>query len=59
MYDEVKGTKTLSLTETAVHGLDKQAKALGISRSELVERIGRGAISLVIPPKQKEDYFRE
>ncbi len=49
MYDEVKGTKTLSLTKTAVQGLDRQAKALGISRSELVERIGRGAISLVIP----------
>jgi hypothetical protein len=58
IYDEVKGTKTLSLTKTAVQGLDRQAEALGISRSELVERIGRGVISLVIPSSE-ENYFRK
>jgi hypothetical protein len=32
---------TLSLTPTAVDGLDELAKLLNVSRSELVERIGR------------------
>lgn len=47
-YDEVKTKQTLSLTPTAVQGLDKIAESLDISRSELVERIGRGIIPLVV-----------
>jgi hypothetical protein len=41
MYEEVKKSLTLAVTPTAVRGLDEQAKEFGISRSELVERIGR------------------
>ncbi|MBD2255194.1 hypothetical protein H6G14_28655 [Nostoc parmelioides FACHB-3921] len=46
IYDELKTKQTLTLTPTAVKGLDKIAELLGISRSELVERIGRGIIPL-------------
>lgn len=47
-YDEVKTKQTLSLTPTAVKGLDQIAESLDISRSELVERIGRGIIPLSV-----------
>ncbi len=46
MYDEVKRLQTLSLTPSAVLGLDELARARGIIRSELVEQIGRGIIPL-------------
>ena len=46
MYDEVKRPQTLSLTRTAVFGLDELARERGISRSELVEQVGRGIIPL-------------
>jgi hypothetical protein len=45
-HDEVKKQTNLSLTPTAVEGLDAIAKERGISRSELVEQIGRGIIPL-------------
>ena len=47
-YDEPKKKQTFSLTPTAIEGLDKLAAPLDISRSELVERIGRGIIPLTI-----------
>ncbi len=46
MYGEVKRAQTLSLTRTAVLGLDELARSRGISRSELVEQVGRGIIPL-------------
>lgn len=46
-YDEVKVDTLLSLTPTARANLDGQAKSIGISRSEVVERLARG---LVTPP---------
>jgi hypothetical protein len=45
-WDELKKRVMLSLTPTSVDGLDAIAHGLGISRSELVERIGRGVISI-------------
>jgi hypothetical protein len=47
MYDELKKIVTVSLTPTAVAGLDQYARDRSISRSELVERIGRQVIKLV------------
>jgi hypothetical protein len=44
LYDEVKGKMALSLTRTAIKGLDQLAVLHGVSRSEFVERIGRGII---------------
>lgn len=46
IHDELKTRVTLSLTPKAVEGLDSLAKELLMSRSELVERIGRGIIPL-------------
>ena len=46
-YNELKRIVTVSLTPTAVAGLDQCARDRSISRSELVERIGRQIIKLV------------
>lgn len=45
-YGKTKTRVNLTLTEECITGLDKLAVALGLSRSELVERIGRGLIPL-------------
>lgn len=49
LYDEVKGKMTLSLTRTAIRGLDDLAVQHDLSRSELIERIGRGLIPIQKP----------
>jgi hypothetical protein len=46
LYDELKKIVSLSLTPTALAGLDESSKRLNISRSELVERIGRGLLTI-------------
>lgn len=46
--NEYKEKVSLALTSTAVQQLDEMAAAFGISRSELIERIGRK--QLVIAP---------
>jgi hypothetical protein len=47
LHDELKTRVNFSLTPTGVDGLDGLAAERGLSRSELVERIGRGQIRLV------------
>ncbi len=42
LYDEIKRRVNLAITPTGIEGLDAIASDLGVSRSELVERIGRG-----------------
>ena len=54
LYDEVKRIVNLAITPTGIEGLDAIASELGVSRSELVERIGRGLISLNLNPSVKE-----
>ena len=54
LYDEVKRRVNLAITPTGIEGLDAIASDLGVSRSELVERIGRGLISLNLNPSIKE-----
>lgn len=49
MYDEVKGRYNMTLTPTAVKGLDALAKSMNLSRSELVEQFGRGKIPTLTP----------
>lgn len=49
-WDELKKRVMLSLTPTSVDGLDALAHGLGLSRSELVERIGRGVIPIHVDP---------
>lgn len=46
MYSEVKAKVSFTLTPTAVEGLDSLSSALNLSRSELVERIGRAIIPI-------------
>ncbi len=41
IWEEVKGKVTMTLTPRATTGLDALAKELRLSRSELVERVGR------------------
>ncbi len=45
-YDEKKENRTFTLTNEAYAGLEQLALCRGLSRSELVERIGRGLIRL-------------
>jgi len=45
-WDEMKSRCNLALTPTAIAGLDQLAQQRELSRSELVERIGRGVIPL-------------
>jgi metal-responsive CopG/Arc/MetJ family transcriptional regulator len=45
-WDEMKKRYTIALTPTAIKQLDELAKQRELSRSELVERIGRGIITL-------------
>ncbi|WP_255525034.1 hypothetical protein [Trichocoleus sp. FACHB-591] len=37
------------LTDSGLKGLDRLAADVGLSRSELVERIGRGLIQIQMP----------
>lgn len=46
VYDELKKIVSMSLTPTALAGLDESSVRLNISRSELVERIGRGLLTI-------------
>ena len=48
-YSEVKGRYNMTLTPTAVKGLDALAKSMNLSRSELVEQFGRGKIPTLSP----------
>jgi len=41
IYNEKKSAKQFMITETASMAIDKVAKKLGISRSEVVERAAR------------------
>ncbi len=41
LWDELKTRVNISLTPTAIKGLDELANAEGMSRSDFVERIGR------------------
>lgn len=45
-YGKAKTRVNLTLTDESISGLDVIAAGLGLSRSELVERIGRGLIPI-------------
>jgi len=46
VYDELKKIVSVSITPTAKAGLDQLSEQLNISRSELIERIGRGFFTI-------------
>jgi metal-responsive CopG/Arc/MetJ family transcriptional regulator len=46
IYDELKEIVSISITPTARAGLDRLSEQLNISRSELIERVGRGLLTI-------------
>lgn len=46
MYDERKKIVSVGITPTALAGLKQLSKELNISCSELIERIGRGLLTI-------------
>lgn len=50
--DELKKTTAIVLTPTAILALDTRAHTLGLSRSELIERMARGELTML--PEQEE-----
>lgn len=51
-YGEMKTRITVSVTPTAVNGIDAIAESMKISRSELLERIGRGLLKVTKPTQE-------
>ncbi|BBD63544.1 CopG domain protein DNA-binding domain protein (plasmid) [Nostoc sp. HK-01] len=54
-YDELKKIVSVSLTPTALAGIDKISRDYKISRSELLERIGRSIIQI----KDRDDWANQ
>jgi metal-responsive CopG/Arc/MetJ family transcriptional regulator len=52
IWEEAKKRVNMTLTPKAVTGLDTLAGKWKLSRSELVERIGRGIIEITSPPER-------
>lgn len=53
LYESPKTRISLMVTEEALEALDKRASELGISRSELVERFGRGIIQFPVSEQEQ------
>ncbi|MBH8553321.1 CopG family transcriptional regulator [Nostocaceae cyanobacterium CENA357] len=51
-YEEGKVRVNISLTQTSIESLDRQATRLGMSRSELIETMARQEQSLLPEEKQ-------
>jgi hypothetical protein len=54
IWEEVKKRYNVALTPKAVAGLDDLAKQAGLSRSELVERIGRELIPVALDFEEED-----
>jgi hypothetical protein len=54
IYSELKKIASFSLTPTAIEGLKQLSSQLNISRSEVLERIGRGVFTIA---ELKTDIF--
>ena len=59
LWEQVKQRYTVSLTPVGAEGLDAIASKLDISRSELVEQIGRGIIEVKLPDNSVEQEQRK
>ena len=57
LYDEVKKRVNLSLTPSAIAGLDQLSQELNLSRSELVKQIGRGSIPIAEQSSLSEEFI--
>ncbi|MGE5660047.1 MAG: hypothetical protein ACM37W_25935 [Actinomycetota bacterium] len=58
LYSEYKKNVVVTLTNTGVAGLDKLAEQYNLSRSELVEQIGRGKI-IIAHVEEEPSSLRE
>lgn len=58
LHDELKTRVSISLTPTAVMGLDSLAGRQGLSRSELIELIGREKITINSSLEKPESLLR-
>ncbi|WP_353961708.1 ribbon-helix-helix domain-containing protein [Laspinema olomoucense] len=54
LYDRPKTRTTISISIEGLEGLDVLANSLDLSRSELVERIGRGELTIVSPSESAQ-----
>lgn len=59
IYSETKKAVSVAITPTGLKGLDAIASKLDISRSELVERIGRGIVEVKLPDNSVEQEHRK
>jgi len=50
-YEELKKRRNITVTETGWSGFGNLARRSSLSRSELIESLGRGAINLHLPIK--------
>jgi hypothetical protein len=57
LYDEPKEKLNLTVTPSAKDGLEEKAKSLGISKSELIERVGRGELKVNHDPEKKSNLL--
>ena len=48
-YNDNKKRRNITVTDEGWSGFEKLAKKYGVSKSDIVERIGRGEIKLQIP----------
>lgn len=55
IYGDRKSPHTISMTDTAWQRLDKLAALLGLSRSDFLEKLGRG----IITPQALQDIYKE
>ncbi len=54
-WGEAKERFSIMLTPTAAQKIDERAKALGLSRSELLEQAARGVVSISHTEMNQED----
>ena len=52
-WDELKVKRTIMLTDTAWKKLEAQALELGVSRSEYIEQLARGIISIDVTSENR------
>jgi hypothetical protein len=57
IYDELKRVASFSITPTAQLGLERLSQQLNISRSELIERIGRGRLTIAELKTESDSSF--
>lgn len=58
-YGTYKAHFTVSVTPEGIQGLDELARKHGLSRSELMEQIGRGYFLLTLPTSEEGQTLKK